>query len=104
LEIDVVQAGQALIDLCEAFQEALINFFPNESRKTALKKIMEKSKELEQMQSNELMQQIDEAVTQVIPTIQAETRRKVQESLSNALSGNMPESLESIPPHLVSGS
>jgi hypothetical protein len=96
--------GQSLIEMVDAFQEALVNFFPNESRKAALKKILEKSRELERMQSNEMVQQIDEAVAQAAPKIRAETKRRIQESISGALSGNVPESSESIPPPSASGS
>jgi len=84
--------GQALAALLDAFQEAIIDFFPNESRKPALKKIREKSKELEIMQCEMMIHQIDEAM----PKVQAEMRRQLQgqfqESLSDALSGSMPES------------
>jgi hypothetical protein len=96
--------GQALIALIDAFQEALINFFPNESRKMALKKILEKSRELEQMQSNEVIRQIDEAVVQAAPKIQAETRKRIQESVSNALSGSVPESSDVVRSPTVFGS
>ena len=78
--------GQALLALGYALQEAIVNFCPSEGRKATLKKMLEKSRELDQMQAEVVMQQIDEAV----PKIQAEAKRLIQESLSNAFSGSMP--------------
>jgi len=96
--------GQALTALADAFVEALVNFFPNESRKTALKKILEKSKEVERMQCDEMIRQIDEAVAQAARKIQAETKRRMQESFSDVLFGSTPESPESTQPPSASGS
>jgi hypothetical protein len=96
--------GQALIALGDAFQEALLDFFPNESRKTALKKLMEKGKELEQIQSETMIQQIDEAAKDAETTIRTETKQRMRTAVSDALSGNVPVSSESILPRTASGS
>ena len=92
--------GAALRSLTSAFEEALVNFCQSESRQAALKKLLEKSRELERMQGDEMIQRIDEAM----PQIQAEAKRLIQESLSDALSGNLPESSESTLPPTASGS
>ena len=96
--------GQALTALGEAFQDAMVNFCPNQNRKEALRKILEKSKEVDKIQSEEMIQQIDEAAAQVIPQIRAETRKQIQESVSDVLSGNWQESRESSPTRSASGS
>jgi len=83
--------GPALEALSNALMEAFLNFYPNESRRSALKKMSEKSKELEKAQSEEVMNQIDEAVAQAKGKIQAETKKRLQESLSGVFSGSMPE-------------
>jgi len=85
--------GQAIQELSEAFEEALLNFYPNQNRKDALKKILEKQRELERMQCEEAIRVFDESV----PVIQDEIKRQVRETFSDALSGNLPESSESIP-------
>jgi hypothetical protein len=92
--------GPALEALIDAFLEALVNFCPNGSRKAALKKILAKSKEVEQIQSETMLQQIDEAAVQ----IQAETKRRIQESVSGVLSGSVPGSPELPLVHSASGS
>jgi hypothetical protein len=84
--------GTTLTPLIEAFQEALIDFFPNESRKAALRKIIAKSKELERVQDEELEVQINEMFPMITEKIRSEAKRVAKESLSGFLSGNMPES------------
>ena len=89
--------GKALEELSAAFQEALIDFFPNESRKTALKLIMEKSRELDRIQCEEAVSQIEQAFEQAVPAIREETKRRAEtvlQDLSNAVSGSSPESSE----------
>jgi hypothetical protein len=89
--------GQALLDLKKAFQEELVNFFPNETKKERLKKLVKKSEELERIQTEELLQQIDEAAKETETMIRSETKKRMQEFISDVRSGNVPESLESIP-------
>ncbi|MDR1290103.1 MAG: hypothetical protein LBK06_02765 [Planctomycetaceae bacterium] len=83
--------GETLIKLVEAFQEALIDFFPNESHKAALRKIIAKSKELEQIQSEVLELQIEETFPIVTEKIREETKKKITLGLSGLLSGSTPE-------------
>jgi hypothetical protein len=83
--------GETLIKLVEAFQEALIDFFPNESHKAALRKIIAKSKELEQIQSEVLELQIEETFPIVTEKIREETKKKITQGLSGLLSGSTPE-------------
>ncbi|MDR1268604.1 MAG: hypothetical protein LBK82_03675 [Planctomycetaceae bacterium] len=83
--------GATLIPLIEAFQEALIDFFPSESRKAALRKIIAKSKELERIQDEELEAQINEMFPMVTEKMRSEAKRVAKENLSGFLSGNMPE-------------
>ena len=91
--------GQALTDLLKAFEEALVNFCPSERLKAALKKMAE----LEEIQSEAVIQQIEEMAAQAIPVIQAETKKRMQDSLAGVLSGNWLESPESTPPRSPSG-
>jgi hypothetical protein len=86
--------GETLITLIEAFQEGLIDFFPNESKRAALRKIIAKEKELEQIQNEELETQMTEMFPLVTDKIRKETQRKIKENFSGLLSGNTPESLE----------
>jgi hypothetical protein len=83
--------GETLITLVEAFQEGLIDFFPSESKKAALRKIIAKSKELEQIQNEELETQMNEMFPQVTEKIRKEAQRKIKEGFSGLLSGNTPE-------------
>ena len=96
--------GPALEAMTNAFLEALLNFCPNGSRRAALKKIGAKSKELEQIRCEAALQQIDEAMEQAVPMMQAEMRKQMQESISSVLSGSVPESPESTPPRSPSES
>jgi hypothetical protein len=43
--------GDSLIGMIEAFQEAVINFTPSATRRTALQKILEKEREIDRMES-----------------------------------------------------
>jgi predicted nucleic acid-binding protein len=86
--------GATLYQLIEAFQDALIDFFPSESRKAALRKIIAKSKELELIQDQEIETQINEMFPMVTEKIRNEAKRVAQESLSGLLSGNTPVLLE----------
>jgi hypothetical protein len=86
--------GETLITLVESFQEGLIDFFPNESKKAALKKIIAKEKELEQIQNEELETQMNEMFPQVTEKIRKEAQRRIKESFSGLLSGNTAESSE----------
>ena len=92
--------GQAIQDLADAFEEALLNFYPNQNRKTALKTILEKQRDADRMQCEEVIREIDEAM----PTIQAEIKRQVRELISDGLSGNLPESSVSTLTRSASGS
>ncbi|GHT42978.1 hypothetical protein FACS189443_6510 [Planctomycetales bacterium] len=84
--------GAVLGNLIEAFQEALIDFFPNESRKTALKKIVENQKQIDRIQVEEIEKQLTEMMPRVEAKIRSETKEKISKEVSAALSMNMPES------------
>jgi hypothetical protein len=86
--------GATLNQLIETFQDGLIDFFPNESRKAALRKIIAKGKELEQIQNEELETQINEMFPLVTEKIRSEAGKIAKEALCGFLSGNSPESLE----------
>ncbi|MDR2643431.1 MAG: hypothetical protein LBC74_11630 [Planctomycetaceae bacterium] len=88
--------GATLTQLVEAFQEALIDFFPSESRKAALRKIIAKAKELERIQDEELETQINEMFPIVTEKIRSEARRIAKQGLSGLTSGNLPELSEQI--------
>jgi hypothetical protein len=83
--------GETLITLIEAFQEGLIDFFPNESRKAALRQIIAKQKELERIQNEELENQMNKVFPQVTEKIREQSRDIVKRELSELLSGNTPE-------------
>jgi predicted nucleic acid-binding protein len=83
--------GEILTKLIEAFQDALIDFFPSESRKAALRKIIAKSKELEQIQDEELENQINEMFPMITEKIRSEAKKIAKQGLSGLLSGNMQE-------------
>ncbi len=93
--------GGAVMELIEAFQEALIDFFPNEGRKKALRHIMEKNQELDRIQNEESVQLIDRAFEQAVPAIREEAQKhasKIQKfirrGISSDSSGSAPESSE----------
>jgi hypothetical protein len=44
--------GNVIIEMIEAFSEAIINFIPNQSRRIALRTVLEREKEVEQIEAD----------------------------------------------------
>jgi hypothetical protein len=104
--------GNTLDEMVKAFNEAVVNFIPNENRRTALRTIFEKEQETERLESEYRIQTVNMMYEQTKATLSEQWdkigKQEVQKLVSQLVgpfdsSGSMPESAESIPPSSPSG-
>ena len=79
--------GPALLQLTEAFQEAVINFIPSQSRKDAIRAILEKEREFERIAADRVIAKAEQMTPELTKRIEQEVDRTVSKFQGEMLGG-----------------
>ena len=69
--------GAALLQLTEAFQEAIVNFIPSQSRRKAILAILEKEKELERIAADRVIAKAEQMTPEIAKRIEQEVDKTI---------------------------
>lgn len=83
--------GDSLIQMIDAFNEAVINFTPNENRRKALKTILDREKEIEKMEAEYRMATVNQMFERTKNNLDKRWEQ-IQQNLETELDGQFDKS------------
>ena len=79
--------GAALLQLTEAFQEAVVNFIPSQSRQKAIRAILDKEKELERIAAERVIARAEQMTPEITKRIEQEVDKTIAKFQDETLGG-----------------